>query len=276
MKQVMCPHCMKKILIDLNVQGKAWRCPGCSKVFLLPPELVAAKNVKKPSPAVNSRKSSDADGEGTSAPIDGYLVKKIVNLLLILLLAGGAFLAYRHFTAVTPESLGGNELYAVTRKRLNRDGAGGIAEIARQDFFPAVSIKKDFFYRDAVFQSISVQKKDYDLYEGTAFFERKGKKMSRPLLVDRRGSMSRYVFPVDYAANPRHLEEDADLIFALARSIDKNLEGCELKSAKAEQDAVLTCTITKGGTSQTIRMKVEKHKGSDNIERVWVKVEFAR
>ena len=108
----------------------------------------------------------------------GYWIKFFFKVGIPVILLGIVIFFLVKFLIPSPESLKGNQLLAMTRKRQNRDGAIGISDIAKADFFPNVSTKKDFFYRDAHFEEIIVGEKETEVFESTVFFRRNGKKCS--------------------------------------------------------------------------------------------------
>ena len=249
--KLKCPHCKKILDADLSVVGLEVACSICNKNFVAVPY------------SGESKKSSG-----------GGVVKLLVMLVLALAVCGGGVFLYLFFTTATPESLDGNQLHAMTRTRANNGGSSGVADIARNDFFPVASTKKDFFYRDASFKSMSVgATKQDEVYAGEVVFMRNGVDHVRPVIVDRSKTFTHYKFPVNYNDKPDHLEGDGDLIFALARQIKKSLKEWKYVSGKAEKGGILVCTIAQGGNTETLRLQVEIVKATkDKADRVWVKI----
>jgi hypothetical protein len=217
-----------------------------------------------PEASENSARSS-----GNAA---GYLISLAIKLMVFALLAAGGTWLYFKLTAPTSESIGGNELNVMTRKRANRGGAGGIAEIARLDFYPIVSSKKNFFYRNVTFQHLWISQKEHDVFSGNVSFMRNRKIMIRPIEIDRRSSFSVYKFPFKYSENEKYLLEDADMLFELATVIDKSLKEWKFESASVAGKGILACNISKSGTSKCIYLEAEQIICKDNIGRVWIKV----
>jgi hypothetical protein len=253
---VLCPLCSGRSLVKKEWRRKGIRCPNCSQLFTLP----------------EFEQSAESSRSAASGNIN-FPVKSVVKLLFFALLIAGGVWLYFKWTAPTPESIGGNELSIMTRKRANRDGAGGIMEIARADLFPIINSKKNFFYRNAVFKYLSVTRKDYEVFSGTIAFMRKDKMMERPVIVDRRNSFSTYRLPFKYSENDKFLLEDADLIFELATVIDKSLKEWKFESASVAGKGVLACNISKNGSEKRIvYLEAEQVSCKDNIGRIWVKI----
>ena len=259
---VLCPLCSGRSLVKKEWHRKGIRCPNCNQLFALPEFVQSAE----------SSRSASGHASKASAGIT-FPIKSVVKLIMFALLIAGGVWLYFKWTAPTPESIGGNELSVMTRKRANRDGAGGIIEIARTDLFPIIPSKKNFFYRNAAFKHISVSKKDYEVFSGTVSFMRNNKMMERPVVVDRRNSFSTYRFPFKYSENDKFLQEDADLIFELAAVIDKSLKEWKFESASVAGKGVLACNISKNGNEKRIiYLEAEQVSCKDNIGRIWVKI----
>ena len=275
--KVSCSHCSREVFIDDNKLYTQIECAGCHQTFL------AITDEDKPhAPEVVSVLRYDPDAqlsEGgcyyTVKEKEKFLcaanIKFFLKLfLLLVLIGGGIYLAVKLLT-ITPESLGENQLYVMTRKRMNREGASGMCDIAKVDFFPIVAEKEDFLYRDAIFTGIHLQDAGFEQYEGVVRFNRNGKDMVRPVYVDRQHTWTKYYFPFSYEENPEFLEEDGDLIFALAAKMYKELRGWIYVSGTAEGNT-LTCTITKDGEEKTVKIKAEQFEFKDTINRIWVKL----
>lgn len=298
---ITCPHCHQSIAADDKLKGSKIQCPLCQGVFMAP--LTGTMGMKLATPPasitpINFRNSSFArrnqaenaaqtpsgaaekqenhtrkpSNSSRSSADTREIIGKVFKAVIIIALIGAGIFGYFKFTEVTPETLKGNQLFVMTRKRANREGAGGINAIAKRDFFPIVDSKKDFFYSAATFEALTVTQHEYEVYKGEAHFKRNGKSMSRPVTVDRQNSFCSYRFKFNYSQNPKYLEEDADLLFDLAAQVDKKLAGWNLDSAKAADNGVLVCEISKDGEKKTIELKAENPVGKDNIDRVWVQV----
>jgi hypothetical protein len=196
----------------------------------------------------------------------------IFKIFLLLCAVVAGILIYVKVTTLTPKSLSGNQLYVMTHKRVNNGGAMGMMDIVKHDFYPIIYSKANFFYRDAACKSVSLRSAGHELYEGTLCFVRNRKNMQRPIHIDRQASFTNYHFPFKYAEKPEYLEEDGDLVFALATQVDKKLQGWKYVSGKVMEKNILSCVISKDGTEKTIRLKAEQVSCDDNIGRIWVEV----
>lgn len=212
------------------------------------------------------------------------IVKWSVRIVLLIAILVGGYLIYQKLTVKTPKSLEGNQLHLKTGWRKPADNESGIGGVIEHDLFPEIKSKADFFYRDANFKSVSVgrvEKKnkndnfELERYEGTVTFVRKvggkDKEMERPIELIVEGQMIHCNFPVDYAKNPEYLEDDGDLILALAAQIDRRLKGCEYVSGKAE-NGVLDCVVSKAGVEKKAKLKAQRVENDDHIDRIWVEI----
>jgi hypothetical protein len=253
-------------------------CPECKGHFILSaPQEQAVAQMAQPQPLQQPGKpmfnrdlSNSYDPPASN--FAGSLIKLLLRIFIVILLIAGGIWALIKFLTITPESLDGNQLYVMTQKRENRDGIYGLEAIAKHDFFPVAANKEDFFYRNATLIGLNVSSADNEYYKGLIFFVRNGKKMQRPLIIDRRYSFCRYHFPVDYAENPEYLEEDGDLIFELAAAIGKDLKGWKYQSGKVISDNILECIISKNGKKKKIELKATTVDCEDKISRIWVEI----
>ena len=255
---IQCPNCKSVLSAEVSVIGLEVQCPCCEQNFIATPGYDGGEAENKLSAAQKIKN------------IFKNIPWKIVAALVVIVIG---VIAYFKITEVTPESMKGNQLHAMTQKRANRDGAYGVVAIAKHDFYPTAANKKDFIYRDAVFGELKLSKTlEDEVYLGEISFVRNGKACKRPIIIDRSKTFSHYIFPVDYNKNPEYLVEDGDLIFALATQIKKSLSEWSYVSAVADGGAVLKCTIAKGGIQKTLKLQVECIKGKDRIIRIWVKI----
>jgi phage FluMu protein Com len=295
-REVKCTHCQNPVIVDDAWMGMEIECPHCKGIFLFsrpqpspafrPPPFPRPQ----PSPAFRpgppgvsslpqySKASSAAasETEARSTVNVGKIIKISLLVLLLIAFGVGGIMIYIKCTEFTPEDIKGNEFYAVTKTRVNNNGAYGVVDIARMDFFPFATSQSNFFYRNVTFCGMSVRETgEKDLYEGTVSFKRNGKdkKMTRPVIVDRRGGFTHYRFPVRYDENPEHLEEDGDMIFDLADAIKPELAGWEYESGRASDGGTLVCTISKDGQQKELTLKVSVVTGDDKIDRIWIEFE---
>ena len=264
---IKCPHCLNDLSIQQEWLGMELECPLCHQDFTaqLPPQA-------PPSPVRPFIPQNNDIDEAEAAYRKQKMIKLGIKCALGLIVVIIGIVIIVKLLAVTPESVGGNWLYAMTQKRANRDKAFGMQEIVKADFFPVASGKENFFYRHANFNRVSLRESGHEEYTGTISFYCNGKQVSREVYIDRRKSFTNYYFKVDYKNTPQHLDEDRDLLFDLAQRIDKSLKDWKLVSAKSFPDGLLICTITKDGKNRTVRLYVTQVKGDDNIERIWIDV----
>lgn len=268
---VKCPLCSKDVTVDDSWAGMELECPICHGKFILPALQYVPEQPVPPVSLVTPQITVDSADSNTVQKIP---VGDICRVLLKIFLAcgvilGGIFLLVV-FLRPTPESLDGNQLFVMTMKLKNRDGAYGIDTIAKFNLFPVINEKTNFFYNTGAFEKLIVSEKEHEVYEGVAVFRRNGKKMERPVIVDRRYSYCKYYFPVNYKKNPAYLEEDGDLIFALACEINKKLEDWTYESGTAVGPGVLECIVSDGSEKKKLTLKVETVTGDDDISRIWV------
>ena len=287
-----CPRCRTELEMQDEWAGIQVTCPICQTQIIVPdvsanaganagawmPQTPNAGMAAESFDSVPTPPEEEEDSEGRDwRELCSRWAGPALKILLLLVLLIGGFFVYRWIVTPTPKSLKGNQMSVMTKKRLNRDGVGGVQEIARVDFFPIIRDRPTFFYQWADCISISLQSDGNELYRGTLYFHRnqqKKKTYARPVVVDRTGSFTYYRFPFKYADHPDWLEEDGDLIFALAKQIDKKLEKWEYVSGKAseEEKCVLFCEISKDGKTKTIKLKAEQVECDDKIGRVWVEI----
>lgn len=306
-REVKCTHCHNPVIVDDSWMGMEIECPHCKDAFLFsrphpspafrpqpPPAFRPQPNPafrQQPNPAFRPGQpgissvpkysrtpSSSADREAEARPSAnvGGIVKISLLVLLIIAFVAGGIVIYIKCTEFTPEDIKGNEFYAVTKTRVNNNGAHGVVDIAMMDFFPFATSQSNFFYRNVSFVGMSVKAtSERDLYEGTVSFTRhgKGKIMTRPVIVDRRGAFTHYRFPVRYDENPEYLEEDGSMIFDLADAIKPELAGWKYESGKASDGGTLVCTISKDGQQKELTLKVSVVTGDDKIDRIWIEFE---
>ena len=264
---IKCPHCANDLSIDPAWLGMELECPLCHRNFTAQLPQQAPEAPVRPFIPQNN----DID-EAEAAYKKQRMIKLGIKCALGVIAVIIGIVIYAKVTAVTPESVGGNWLYAMTQKRANRDRAFGMQEIVKADFFPIASGKENFFYRNVSFTKVSLRESGHEQYAGTISFRSKGKEISREVFIDRSKSFTNYYFKVDYKNNTRHLDEDSDLLFELAQRIDKSLSGWTVVSAKSFADGLLICTISKDGKNRTVRLNVKQVKGEDNINRIWIDV----
>lgn len=306
---IKCPKCTGKLRAETEWNGKQLECPRCHELFVAsvavpnpvvpggplqmnpvqvnpmnpvqvnpmnPGQIRPLPGVSAPSfpppRSVNQGSSAVSGDEEKSSRDYGAIIGLCLKIVIALIVIGAGIFGYLWITKVTPESMKGNQMYAMTNKRVNNSGAIGMAEIARNDFFPRAWEKSDFLYKKSNFTGISLKEIGPDEYEGEIEFDRNQKKMVRPVYIDRRGSFTNYHFPFKYADHPEYLQEDGDLIFDLAaENIDKKLQGWSYVSGTADGN-ILTCTIKKDDKEKTLKLKAEQVTGKDNIARVWVEI----
>lgn len=264
--QIQCPQCTQPMSVDSDWLNSILECPYCRKKFQLTREVIDQKPFYEQK-TVHARVNYDTKDKFRA-------VKIITKILLVLAVLGGIAYGCYWFFKVTPESLKGNQVYAMTRKRNNRDGAPGMCDIAKADFFPNACNLSYFFYRDATFTNIYLERVDHEQYSGTVTFTRNrhGKKeLTRPIFIDRRNAFTYYRFPFDYREHPEYLEEDGDLIFELATQVNKKLKGWSYVSGTASGD-ILTCKIKNGGSEKEIKLRAEQISCKDDINRIWVQI----
>lgn len=266
---IACPHCGETLAVQSEWAGMETSCPVCSKTFVIPSATAAVD------PAPYAAEEYDEETEDERKARKAETVKLAVKILIALAIVIAGIVIYLKVTAVTPKSLKGNQMYAATQTRKNRDGAWGMRQIVKHDLFPVINSREDFFYRDAAFKDVELMPGDNaETYKGTMIIMRKiggsNQTMKRPVLIERKGALTHYSFPFKYAENPRYLEEDGDLIFALATKIDKKLQGWKYVSGKAVGDGVLVCVISDGTNTKELRLKAEQTMCDDGVIRVWV------
>ena len=201
-----------------------------------------------------------------------HIIKFTIKVLLLVALGFGGFWVYKKITTLTPEKLEGNQLEIMTLKRVNNDGAFGMEANAEKDMFPVVKQKKNFFYRDAFFTKIKLEQVSPDLYEGTVTFVRRSKVITRPVVVDCRSSFTFYSFSCNYANHPEYLIEDSDLIFELAKKMDKSLKEWSFVSATVTVENELVCTIKSGNKEKKLFLIVKQVQCKDKVNRIWIKI----
>ena len=266
---IKCPHCANDLSIDPAWLGMELECPICHNSFTAAaPAPAPAAPVPPVIPPYIPQQEDDPEAEYRKKAMIKLGIKCFIALVVIAVVT----VVILKLTATTPDSLGGNWLYAMTQKRVNRDGAYGMMQIVRVDFFPVANGKENFFYRNANFTHVSLREKAKEEYTGTITFSRGGKPVTREVYIDRRKSFTHYHFKVDYSKHPKFLEEDGDLIFEMASRINSDLKPWKYVSGKAVGNSQLLCTISQGSVKKTVRLQVEEIVGEDKITRLWVKV----
>lgn len=254
---INCPLCGQVLEVEEEWSGVETHCVRCRGAFIIP---------RRGMSATSPGDVADAERENTAGK-----AKSVFLLVMFLGILGLVTWAVIKFMTPTPESLKGNQLYVTTTKRINRDRARGMMDIAK-DFFTTTDLEENFYYRKSIFQNFFLREDSHEMYSGTIQFVRNNKTMTRPVAVDARGkAITSYRFPFKYAEHPEYLEEDGDLIFALAGSMDRKLREWAYVSGKVE-GGTLVCTVRKDGVTKTVKLKAEQVICKDNIGRIWVEI----
>ena len=307
--EIKCPHCGGSLEVQDEWVDMETSCPVCGKAFVIPrqsapaetkhrsPVLKLPKSARKPAAQtggeaptaaisspdipVSDRELQDLEEEDLTEnkEIIRNIVKWSIRIVLLIAIAIGGYLIYKKLTAPSPKSLKGNQLYLETKWRKKADNEPDYGDIVAHDLFPEIKSQKEFFYRDAKFMKIHIREysgQNSTKEAGTVTFMRevggKEKLMERPIEVVVDGMVIRCRFPFIYANHPDYLEEDGDLLLALAAQIDSRLRDCEYVSGRAEGNGVLECTVSKAGIEKQVRLKAEQVDPSNGILRVWVEV----